>query len=292
MRHVEVISGVSSSAIGFGCAGVCGSIDRERSFEAIRTALDCGVNHFDLAPSYGYGVAEAFVGAALPSDRDSVVLATKFGISPTLLAQALTPLKGVARKLNQRRSASHTSVPANSSAKPDVAAPQSSIKSFVGSLLFKRLKMDPVLMEKSFYQSLSNLRVEHLDYLMLHEPLCSLDNVEELLEVGQTLKNSGCLRGFGISVSEEAYDLHRSYMKHFDFIQMPGSPLNSIYESARSDTEVVGSILYSIFQGLGASQDFDHEQALNQIQLDFPSSVLLCSMSTPAHIKRNAELFQ
>src|SRR5690606_23189913 len=45
----------------------------------LRAALDLGVTLFDTADTYGAGLSEEYLGAALKGRRDDVVIATKFG---------------------------------------------------------------------------------------------------------------------------------------------------------------------------------------------------------------------
>ncbi len=45
-------TGHLSSVVALGCAGI-GKIDQDTADRAIQTALDYGVNHVDVAPSYG-----------------------------------------------------------------------------------------------------------------------------------------------------------------------------------------------------------------------------------------------
>ena len=73
------------SVIGFGCWGASGSgswTDHtdEEQIKAIRTAIDQGVNFFDVAPIYGMGHAEEVLGKAVKGLRDKVFIATKAGI--------------------------------------------------------------------------------------------------------------------------------------------------------------------------------------------------------------------
>ena len=46
----------------------------------VQAAVDAGINFFDTADIYGGTKSEEFVGRALKSRRDQVVIATKFGI--------------------------------------------------------------------------------------------------------------------------------------------------------------------------------------------------------------------
>ena len=59
-----------------------GSQDEQTAINAIRKALDMGVNWIDTAPFYGWGRAEAIVGKAIQGRRDQVYIFTKCGTLP------------------------------------------------------------------------------------------------------------------------------------------------------------------------------------------------------------------
>ena len=69
------------SVVGLGCNNFGTTfgtpVDLEGTRAVVATALDLGVNFIDTAD--GYGSSEEYVGKALGSRRDEVVLATKFG---------------------------------------------------------------------------------------------------------------------------------------------------------------------------------------------------------------------
>jgi len=56
-----------------------GKVDDSESMQAIRTALDLGINFFDSAANYGAGHSEKILGEALGGKRGQVIIATKFG---------------------------------------------------------------------------------------------------------------------------------------------------------------------------------------------------------------------
>ncbi|HEX8628883.1 MAG TPA: aldo/keto reductase, partial [Catenuloplanes sp.] len=76
-------TGLSVSVLGYGASplgGVFAPIDEDEGVQAVRTALDLGVNIIDVSPYYGITRAETVLGRALRGvDRDSYVLATKVG---------------------------------------------------------------------------------------------------------------------------------------------------------------------------------------------------------------------
>lgn len=73
------------SRIGFGCWAIgghgYGKVDDRQSINAIRAALDLGINFFDTADVYGFGHSEEILSRGLGSSRKDVVVATKFGVA-------------------------------------------------------------------------------------------------------------------------------------------------------------------------------------------------------------------
>jgi len=73
-------TGLEVSEVGFGGAGIghaYGATSDEACRRAVRRALDLGIDFFDTSPVYGGGRSEENLGAALGSDRNRIVLASK-----------------------------------------------------------------------------------------------------------------------------------------------------------------------------------------------------------------------
>src|SRR5690606_23690079 len=68
--------GPEVSVVGLGCNNFGMRMDADRAAEVVAAALDAGITHFDTAEMYGGGRSEGFLGAALGSRRDQVVIAT------------------------------------------------------------------------------------------------------------------------------------------------------------------------------------------------------------------------
>ncbi|HEY7951881.1 MAG TPA: aldo/keto reductase [Solirubrobacteraceae bacterium] len=88
MQRVTLgMSGLEVSPIAFGTwqlGGDWGDFDEGQAVAAIRAANDLGINFFDTAQAYGFGVSEALLGRALHNGlahrREELVIATKGGL--------------------------------------------------------------------------------------------------------------------------------------------------------------------------------------------------------------------
>jgi aryl-alcohol dehydrogenase-like predicted oxidoreductase len=80
-------SDLQVSVVGVGCNAFGVRIDPDQVRDVVDAALDVGITLFDTADSYGDGISEETLGAALTGRRDRAVIATKFGM-PTSLADA------------------------------------------------------------------------------------------------------------------------------------------------------------------------------------------------------------
>jgi aryl-alcohol dehydrogenase-like predicted oxidoreductase len=73
-------SGLTVSAVGIGCNNFGRRVDQDGTNAVVRQALDSGITLFDTADIYGQGASEEMLGLALGSERENVVVATKFGM--------------------------------------------------------------------------------------------------------------------------------------------------------------------------------------------------------------------
>lgn len=73
-------SGLTVSTVGLGCNNFGRRIGEEETAAVVRAALDAGITLFDTADIYGPGASEELLGRALGSERENVVVATKFGM--------------------------------------------------------------------------------------------------------------------------------------------------------------------------------------------------------------------
>ena len=79
------------SVVGLGCNNFGWRIDADASAKVIDAAIDSGITFFDTADRYGKGQSEDFLGRALGSRRDQIILATKFGMEMENGEQGASP---------------------------------------------------------------------------------------------------------------------------------------------------------------------------------------------------------
>jgi aryl-alcohol dehydrogenase-like predicted oxidoreductase len=85
------IGSLDVSVVGLGCNNFGWRIDADASAKVIDAAIDSGITFFDTADRYGKGQSEDFLGRALGSRRDQIILATKFGMEMEKGEQGASP---------------------------------------------------------------------------------------------------------------------------------------------------------------------------------------------------------
>src|SRR5207247_7406940 len=102
-------TGLTVSAIGFGCGAVGGLMvkgEPAAQTRAVARAIEAGISYFDTARSYGDGRSEENLGRVLAELGADVVVGTKFRVEPTDRDVARTiedSLVGSLRRLRRDR---------------------------------------------------------------------------------------------------------------------------------------------------------------------------------------------
>ena len=274
MRTIQLVNGIHSSVLGFGCAPILGAVDGVTAKRALDFALEHGINHLDLARSYGYGEAEQFVGKLLKGKREKVVLARKFGIVANWKARALTPFKPFIRMVRKRKKENPASVmlPAEQTVS-------------MGDRFHDRIPLRGSEMRKSLEKSLSALRTEYLDYFFVHEPTDRITYIDELTHTAENLKKEGKIRAWGLAYMRDKETLHQDYLNRFDVLQFNNTPGVQGYRETVNNRGAFSNVMFSPFRG--GSTELTPPQKLKRLLEDFPRSVILCSMYNTKHILDN-----
>ena len=71
------VSSISLGTWPFGGGTYWGDQNEQDALNTVQTAIDCGINFFDTAMTYGKGASEEILGRALLGKRDRAIIATK-----------------------------------------------------------------------------------------------------------------------------------------------------------------------------------------------------------------------
>jgi D-threo-aldose 1-dehydrogenase len=189
-RTVTIAAGLETSALGFGCAGLFHEPSRNKRLRLFETAYDLGIRHFDVAPMYGLGIAEQELGRMVRGRRESVVIATKFGIEPTLLGRQLARIQAPIRRL--LRAVPALRQPLITSAAGPGSGP-------AGGLLYSTSGYDGASARASLESSLGAIGTDYVDLLLLHDPNPGSVRSDDVYAYLEDACRAGDIRTWGIA---------------------------------------------------------------------------------------------
>jgi D-threo-aldose 1-dehydrogenase len=184
-------TGVVTSAVGFGCAGLYRIPQRSARRAVLDAAYDAGIRHFDVAPMYGLGLAEAELASFLKRRHADVTVTTKFGIDPTLLARGVARVQEPIRAFLAKR--------------PDVgeglkAAGRGPRSGPCGRVLYASPGYDRHAARIGLERSLRALDTDRLDVFLLHDPVGNLiTRAPELIDYLDEQQRLGRIRCWGVT---------------------------------------------------------------------------------------------
>src|ERR1700686_3081435 len=181
MESTALAPDVTSTRIGYGCGGLMREPSARKRRRLLDGAFDQGIRHFDVARMYGLGAAEGELGSFARGRRESIVIATKFGIEASAPGR-LARLQGPARRLLARYPALRSYVKRRSDA------------------LHKPHSYDAATARASLQTSLRELRTDYVDLLLIHDP-APTDRVDlpEICGFLEEARMAGQIRAWGIA---------------------------------------------------------------------------------------------
>lgn len=217
MERVSYASGaVETTRIGFGCAGLMRLASRDEREAVLRSAFDEGICHFDVARMYGLGAAERELGRFARARRDSVIVATKFGIEPPAGSGRLALLQGPARRLLARS-----------------PALRQRVKRRAGSLQPTGI-YDAATARASLETSLRELDTDYVDLLFLHAPTPDRVRTDDVCAFLEGARQAGTIRAWGVSGEPEptaavlgGFPAGAVTQVHDDILSRPTHPLDA-----------------------------------------------------------------
>jgi D-threo-aldose 1-dehydrogenase len=184
-RIVVPGTGLPIPALGFGCSSLA-SVGKKKALELLGTAFDAGVCHFDVARFYGYGEAEALLGAFVKTRRAEVTITTKFGVDPppraNILQYAMRAGRGLVRLVPAARGMLQRRAQA----------------------LVKRGRFSVEEARASLETSLRELGTDYVDFFLLHDYEPSAASMDELVRFLAAKVKAGVIRYFGVGTGIES----------------------------------------------------------------------------------------
>ncbi len=283
MRTIRLLpNGPATSCLGYGTASLMGRIGTRASLRLLERAYDEGIRYFDTAPSYGLGEAEAVVGRFASGRRDSIVLATKFGLKPILANKWTNVAKRMARPLLtltpalRRRARSTLSAGLNPVAHFNVEDARRSLEN-----------------------SLHLLKTDYIDILLMHEcRIVDLRN-ESLLNMLHEAQAAGKIRAFGIGTDiatvQAAVRDAPEFTRVLQFASNAASPNLNCFDTTDGRAYIthspfggVGRTLFGKLSGTAVSDRSRIAKALLRSAVrNNPGGVVLFSAQSPEHIASN-----
>lgn len=285
----------STTRLGFGGSGLMGGLSERESLLLLETAYEAGIRHFDIAPSYGYGLAERCLGKFLRGKADQVTVATKYGI----LAPQRAGLLGVARRV-LRPIVRH--VPA---ARSRVAEAAAAMKT--------KARFSPAEAQRSLQHSLHELGVERVALWLLHEVAAEDLDGSELFLFLQQMQQQGHIGMYGVGSERSRLDAlwkrHREYCRSLQFewsvlderVQFPGAfcihhrAVSGAFSTLQEQFERDPALCRRWSNAVDADLSQQVVLAAMLLQASLTSttnSMVLFSSRVPTHIRANARTLE
>ncbi|MFZ5779689.1 MAG: aldo/keto reductase [Pseudomonadota bacterium] len=267
--------------VGFGCGALSTLGTPRASRRLLEGVLELGIRHFDTAPLYGRGYSERLLGQFLRGKRESVSIATKFGLVPGYVP----PLPvGLAMGLNalRRWGARARRVPASVASSPAPAPPPPSPPADRPSAP----TIDRDAVKTAFDGSCRALGTDHIDLYLLHEHVPSAltsGAMDFLLD----LKASGRVGQIGLAANGSRYaGLSHAELMPWDVLQYEYGPAWPDHASLPQRFPTKSHVFHSCLRGVtGGGQA--PGRVLARCLRDNPSARVLFSSTRLDHVSEN-----
>ena len=282
-----------TTRLGFGGSGLMGGLSERESLRLLETAFDAGIRHFDVAPSYGHGMAERCLGRFLRGKADQVTVTTKYGILPPQRAALLDAARNVVRPIARLMPA----------VRARVAQAAAGLKT--------RAHFSVAEAQRSLEQSLRELNIDRIDLWLLHE--ATADDLDgcDLLPLLETMQQQGRIGTFGIGTERRNVDAlwqrHRGYCRTLQFEHSAGERASNFPEAFCIHHRAVAGAMGTIEQAFALdptlrrrwSGEVDADLYDSRILASLllvtavsanPTGIVLFSSRNPSHIQANVRI--
>jgi aryl-alcohol dehydrogenase-like predicted oxidoreductase len=205
------------SRIGLGLAHMHLLADDMARRQLLYRALDLGITHFDTSRFYSDGLSEITVGKFLAKNRNSITIATKFGLVPNHIIGSIGAAAVPLRKARSLLSRLHM-------------------------IDYPRRSYTRSTMRKSLEASLRALKTDHIDIYLVHEPLLTSCFEDGLFDDLERERKKGTIHYVGISGAT----VDPVVAAHGDLLQV----IQTSESSWNEKSEFVPDITHSLFSNV------------------------------------------
>ena len=289
-------TGRQTTHLGYGCSSLMGATNLRESLTLLESAYDSGIRHFDVAPMYGYGHAEACLGEFLQRHPGELTVTTKFGIAPPRHSNLIKAARSIVGPIARQ-------VPSLKKFLTQAASAATSPQ--------KKPRFTAAEAKASLDRSLRALRTTRIDLFLLHEPEAHDLTGDTLLTLLEHEARQGTIGSFGIgsaaakipALQAERPAYCRTLQYEWSILQSP--PTHPETDSFRIHHSTLTKNFRTLHKALTANQplrgqwsestntDLTHPESLANLMLKAalvmnPASIILVSSKNPHHIHANA----
>lgn len=289
-------TGRTTTQLGYGCSSLMGALGRRGSLALLEAAYDAGIRHFDVAPMYGYGEAEACVGEFRQRHRDEITITTKYGIPPARNSALLGIARRIAGPLVQHVPALKQRLSRAASA---VAAPT------------EKASFTAEQARASLERSLVALKTDRIDAWLLHDAEADDLRDDGLLRFLEDSVAKGILGTFGVGSDRNQVEaLLRERAGYCRVLQYqwsirdeaiaPGGPFRIHHRALTDNFRTLHAALITDSERCWrwsdeVGVDLDDRGILAAVMLKAsfvfnPDSIVLVSTKNPNHIRENVRV--
>jgi aryl-alcohol dehydrogenase-like predicted oxidoreductase len=260
---------IKASKLGIGTASYGSRVSGRQALKIMSKLEGQGINYIDTANSYGFGESEKIVGQFIHGKRENFFISTKVGIKSTALPFYKKSMLPIARQAHSfpilKKVIYRQSVNANHD------------QPYISTLYeFKN----------SIEESLSRLKTEYLDQLLIHNNYSVLDS-PDIIEYLKYCREMGIVRNLGITTHFiENPAVREDVLKHQSFIDTLQIPFSAFSIPMPYKLRIN---FFSVFSS--SVEEPQNEKALEIKIINHNKGHFLVAFTTLINIDRSLNLF-
>lgn len=265
MQYIDY-NDIKASKLGIGTSTFGSKIGERQSMKILETLYEHGINYIDTANSYGLGESENIVGKFCQAKRKTIFISTKVGIRPTPISWKKKMLLPLVRKIYSFPYINKIIV-------------KQSASSYQEDLLGVEL------IQESISSSLSKLKTNYIDQLLLHNHFSSYLENSAITDLLHKYKEAGIIRRLGVTSHELNEQIVHDLVKYEEIIDIFQIPFSFFSYQVLFN----GKINY--FSLFSTQKEEINSNDIKEKCQEYSNGHFIISMSSKKNISNNIALF-